>query len=483
MASITPISGSNLSAYDGGQYQNMRGVAVTPNGAIIYISLNGVTNIGVIKSTNYGSTWSIVYPVTTSFTSIACSSDGNIVYAAWLGGGLYKSINAGTTWNKVTFLPDNTLPGGAANPESPAGGVFPGYKLDNNYQIACDSTGTKLIMTTNAAASIYQSVDGGSTWSFKYVIPGYSTNPNTPTYITSNATGSILYAALNNTTAKNIIVSKNSGTTWAGINMLGVTGPFGNIQANSYGDFLFAIGVNSVLNIFYPTHVDKAVLTPSGGNTYVALGVYNDGNGLMITQNNYQTFTNGAGVLYAVTNKYSPGEAVCFKEDTKILCFKEDKEVYVKVQDIRKGDLIKTLKNGYVSVDMIGTSKLYNSGNTLRGINKLYVCSVDKYPELIEDLVITGCHSILTDNITEKQREYTLEILGQIMITDNKYRLIAFLDERTEPYSEEGVFNIWHIALENNDYYMNYGIYANGLLVETCSKRTLKELSGMELIE
>jgi hypothetical protein len=42
---------------------------------------------------------------------------------------------------------------------------------------------------------------------------------------------------------------------------------------------------------------------------------------------------------------------------------------------------------------------------------------------------------------------------------------------------------IYHIALENDDYYMNYGVYANGLLVETCSKRYLKELSRMELIE
>jgi hypothetical protein len=30
---------------------------------------------------------------------------------------------------------------------------------------------------------------------------------------------------------------------------------------------------------------------------------------------------------------------------------------------------------------------------------------------------------------------------------------------------------------------MNYGIYANGLLVETSSKRNLKELSGMILVE
>jgi len=37
--------------------------------------------------------------------------------------------------------------------------------------------------------------------------------------------------------------------------------------------------------------------------------------------------------------------------------------------------------------------------------------------------------------------------------------------------------------LENEDYYMNYGVLANGLLVETTSKRFMKELSGMKLIE
>ena len=33
------------------------------------------------------------------------------------------------------------------------------------------------------------------------------------------------------------------------------------------------------------------------------------------------------------------------------------------------------------------------------------------------------------------------------------------------------MFMIWHFALENDNYFSNYGIWANGLLVETCSKR------------
>lgn len=131
---------------------------------------------------------------------------------------------------------------------------------------------------------------------------------------------------------------------------------------------------------------------------------------------------------------------------------------------------------------MIGTTKIYNSADALRCKNRLYVCSPDSYPEITEDLIITGCHSILSDYMHDAQRETTIELLGRIMVTDKKYRIMAFLDDRAKPYVKEGVFDIWHIALDHDDYYMNYGIYANGLLVETCSKRFLKEFSGMTLI-
>jgi hypothetical protein len=57
------------------------------------------------------------------------------------------------------------------------------------------------------------------------------------------------------------------------------------------------------------------------------------------------------------------------------------------------------------------------------------------------------------------------------------------IDEKSEPYNKEGEFTIWHFALENDNYYGNYGIYANGLLVESCSIRYLKELSDHILIE
>ncbi len=177
-----------------------------------------------------------------------------------------------------------------------------------------------------------------------------------------------------------------------------------------------------------------------------------------------------------------PPPVICFLEGTKLLCFIDEKEVYVPIQHISRGTLVKTLHQGYKPVELIGFSKLYNPGNTLHSKNRLYKCSPKQYPELTEDLIITGCHSILVDKITDIERVRTINYLGLLFFTEKKYRLMACLDEKAEPYAEEGIHTIWHLALENDDYYMNYGIYANGLLVETTSIRMMKELSGMELV-
>jgi hypothetical protein len=172
----------------------------------------------------------------------------------------------------------------------------------------------------------------------------------------------------------------------------------------------------------------------------------------------------------------------CFLEGTLILCKVDETEAYLPVEQLKPGMLVKTLLNGYKKLDSIGKREIQNPGTDARIQDRLYKCAKDRYPELTEDLFITGCHSILVDSITEKQREETMHAFGRVYATDDKYRLTAFVDERAEPWNSEGTYTIWHFALENADYYMNYGVYANGLLVETCSLRYMKELSGLQLL-
>jgi alpha-tubulin suppressor-like RCC1 family protein len=169
---------------------------------------------------------------------------------------------------------------------------------------------------------------------------------------------------------------------------------------------------------------------------------------------------------------------VCFKEGSLILTDKG----YLPIEQLRKGTLVRTLLHGYVPIDMIGKRDIFHSASNDRNKNQLYICTNEAYPEVFEPLVITGCHSILIDEFIDGQRELVNAFSGRIFITDNQYRLPACVDPRAKVYDKPGTYTIYHIALENNDYYTNYGIYANGLLVETCSKRYLKELSNMEII-
>jgi hypothetical protein len=110
-------------------------------------------------------------------------------------------------------------------------------------------------------------------------------------------------------------------------------------------------------------------------------------------------------------------------------------------------------------------------------LEALIVSKKEAYPELTEDLYITGCHSILVDTITTLQKVKMIYLLNKIFATDTKYRLIACVDERSIPFEKEGTFLIWHIALEHEDMMMNYGIYANGLLVESCCKEHMKKFT------
>jgi hypothetical protein len=185
--------------------------------------------------------------------------------------------------------------------------------------------------------------------------------------------------------------------------------------------------------------------------------------------------TNGYYVNY---EPFAP-DPICFKEGSKILTDKG----YIAVQDLRNGDLVKTVSSGFKKIEHIGFSKMYNNANDTRSKDKLYRCSTSEYPELTEDLIVTGCHSILVKNFKDyEQVNKTQEVLGKIYITDTYYRLPACVDERTKIFEEEGVHTIWHFSLEHSDYYMNYGVYANGLLVETTSNRMMVELSGMTLV-
>jgi hypothetical protein len=171
---------------------------------------------------------------------------------------------------------------------------------------------------------------------------------------------------------------------------------------------------------------------------------------------------------------------LCFKEGSKILTNKG----YVPVELLRKGDLIKTYLHDYLPIHLIGKSTIYNSGDSERIKDRLYTLPKSELPLLSEDLILTGCHSLLVDGLYHGQMiDMAGSSSGRLYKTDDKLRLFTCFEPKAIPYPEEGNFTIYHFALESQDTHINFGVWANGLLVETSSILGLYELSGMEFIE
>ena len=245
-----------------------------------------------------------------------------------------------------------------------------------------------------------------------------------------------------------------------------------NIQFIVIPPSVLSIGDGAFVNCTSLTEITIPYNTELGNNVFIGCG-----NTLLIHFMNPYVVTSNYGIPIDV--RVLQELLTCFLESTNILCLVNGKEIDVPIKKIRKGDYVKTSEHGYLKVDMIGTRSMVNDYTGSNYKNKLYICSPSEYPELFEPLIMTGCHSILVDTLTEKQYKGIKNNLGNIYVTDSKYRLMVCLDDRGKIYKKNGNFNIWHLALESDDYYINYGIYANGLLVETCSRRMMAEYSGM----
>ncbi len=423
-------------------------VAAIGNSSECYISINS------------GLTWTIVNNVQSNdVLFIAMTSDGTYALIGGHNGSSlaqYINISSGPPYTAVTVSDPNNYTG-SARLKSMCGyntGFIIGSELGvcryliggsvslissgtgsfNSATVSCDPTGIYIVASTDGKYT-------SKTLSTSTTIPLASSLYSSVCFYSSGGTNYFALAGRYNSTNPAIWLSYDSGGTFSQV-------------------------INS-LNNFTNLNID--------GNQHV-FGAYS----------NYKQI-NILGGISAVTGNYgiymgNYNIAICFKEGSKILCLIDEQEIYVPVETITPGTLVKTRLDGYKPVALIGTSKLYNSGDDIRGSRRLYKLTQEHYPELIEDLVLTGCHCILTETITDEERSGIVDIMKNVYVTDCKYRLPTCVDQRAVPYEKEGVFPIWHLALEHDDIFMNYGIYANGLLVESTSKRMISLYSGMKMI-
>jgi len=228
-------------------------------------------------------------------------------------------------------------------------------------------------------------------------------------------------------------------------------------------------------SIGYSSSYTVGDLSPGPSGSYTHWRIASNSTGSSPTNVIYQNGTPLNSDAYYFLYPTTP----CFLTGTKILTLVDGVEVYRPIETLEKGDLVKTSKSGYKKVEVLGSSELENPWHTDRIENRLYLCSPVNYSELTEDLYITGCHSILVDKLTDVETNALNKKTG-VFVTEGKYRLMACVDMRAVPWTSKGLYTVMHLALENADEKMNYGIYVNGgLLVETTSINFLKNRSNI----
>ena len=174
----------------------------------------------------------------------------------------------------------------------------------------------------------------------------------------------------------------------------------------------------------------------------------------------------------------------CFTADSKIFC---QNNKYIPIQLLKKGDLVQTLNDGLLPVKFVGKRSFFNKLTEERINPHLYKLNKKDFPELLEDLFITGGHPLLVDDkdLDEETKKKLLDMVdyGTPIITEGKYRVFAMIHPKAELWNEEGNYEIFDIVLENNDLNKNYGIWVNGILTESMDEYFFLNESGMtELI-
>jgi len=173
----------------------------------------------------------------------------------------------------------------------------------------------------------------------------------------------------------------------------------------------------------------------------------------------------------AINNVFVTNDPVCFDQDTLILGLNEMmEEVYIPIKFLKKGDFVKTYLHGFRRIDIIHSGELFNVPFIWQ--HSMYKMEKTDENGLLDDLIVTGGHSILVDEISDVEKE-NLKILGLPDYNgkiDDKLLLLVSASEKFVQINDNNKYTYFHFTLEAEDDCQRFGIWANGVLTETTCK-------------
>ena len=427
-----------------------------------YLSCDTSNNLYVAnKSSNDILIYNSIYPSGKRFHTLNSSPYGLVNDKQ---GNLYVSQDACNNIIKISpdgsnssiFLESLSAPHGLAFDAS-------GYLYCANYYgpniVKIDTNSNPIVVTTFASSSVTTITD---------------TSFGNPNGLAFDASG-YLYCSqtllIGGTTPSSNIIRISPDGLNASLFYPGTT----NIQTSNPNQLAF--DSNGYLYCASTGNNDILRITPNGSNSSI-LNNNLVGNvypyGLAIDTNEYLYYSEtGANYIF------KSNEPVCFNHDTKILCLNHLlQDEYIPIQDLKKGDLVKTYLHGYRKIEYMYQSRMINNPNQWKQC--MYKMEKTEENELLEDLIVTGGHAIMVDSISEVEQErynkLGLSNFAKENKVDEKYLLLASVSEQFIPLTDTNIYTIYHFCLENNgDDTTRYGVWANGILTETPSKQYLVE--------
>ena len=299
---------------------------------------------------------------------------------------------------------------------------------------------------------------------------------------TATMTQITLFSDVNNPTN---VVLDNSGNFYLGVagnniarlTSTGTLSNTSNLALSSSGPTAFTnygLVFDGSLNLFVSDNINNRVIK-SSPKTFVFGGP---------SATNSEAFygTPVTTYLYNITDSVTTTtfglNIVCFKKGTKIL---GENDTYISIEELKIGDLVKTYKQGYQKIIKIAHSR--SCDYVQSAYNQMYTYSRESNPDLTEDLHLTGGHSLLLDTLTDEESNDMKKIhwpTKEEYMVEDKYKLLACFSRKLRMSTEQNA-EIYHLTLEppeNAKPSHVYGIYANGILVESCSQAGMEQILG-----
>lgn len=153
-------------------------------------------------------------------------------------------------------------------------------------------------------------------------------------------------------------------------------------------------------------------------------------------------------------------DASCFEENTIILT----PSGYVKIKDLKIGDLVEIYtsdpNNKYKKIIHLFKSAIKNNLSNERTKDSMYI---------MDDLELTGGHSVLVDKLTSKEEELMSKYWPIMQKINDKYLLLTFANNNFIKKIDNKIYNVYQLVLESDNNKEAYGVYAgnNNILCET----------------